>query len=184
MKKDHDRSITLPASFIVNAPEKPVDDVRIPTHGQLGVVSAKSTNPVRHFGCTLGPAVAMKVQRYDCRSFRGMGIKPVSSWPPHDYQAVYGLDITGRPNRQVDLGNSHLAAVSPDAIVAPTVAMMLLKRSEDCGDASTFALWSSLILDEQCIDGALVITDQRRPPNANISRGLIAPQHLSDRVAA
>lgn len=116
------------------------------------MVSAKPIDPIRHFGCTLRPAVAMKAQSYGRRSFWGMGIKPVSSWRPCDDQAVYGPDITGRPNHQVDLGNSHTAAISLDAIVAPTVAIMIAKQSEDCGDASTFALWSSLILDEHRID--------------------------------
>ena len=84
MSKDSNGSIALPASFIVNAAEKPINDVWIPARGQPEAVSAKPIDPIRHFGCTLRPAVAMKAQRYGRRSFWGMGIKPVSSWRPYD----------------------------------------------------------------------------------------------------
>jgi hypothetical protein len=61
--------------------------------------------------------------------------------------------------------------------------MMIPERAEDGGDASTFALWSSLIFGEHRIDRALVMADQRRSPRANVSGGLITAQHFSDCVA-
>ena len=112
-----------------------------------------------------------------------MGIEPVSVWRPHYSQAVYRSDLTGRPNHEVDLRNSHAAAISMDAVVASVVAMMIPKRAEDGGEASTFALWSSLVLGKHRIDQALVKADQRRSPRANVSGGLITAQHFSDCIA-
>jgi hypothetical protein len=61
--------------------------------------------------------------------------------------------------------------------------MMIPERAKDGGDASTFALWSSLILGEHRIDRAFAMADQRRSRRANVSGGLIKAQHFSDCVA-
>jgi hypothetical protein len=152
MSQDRDGSIALPASWVVNTAEKPINGVWGPTQVQSQVVPTKPIDPVRHFGCTLRPAVTMKAKRYARRSFRGTGIEPVNSWRSHDCQAFYRSEITGRPNHEIDLGYPHTAAISVNAVVASAVAMMIPEQSEDRRNAATFAFWSSVILGEHRIN--------------------------------
>jgi hypothetical protein len=60
MRQNCDGSIALPASWIVDVTEKPIDGVWVSVQRQVQAVSTQSINPVRYFGCTLRPAVAME----------------------------------------------------------------------------------------------------------------------------
>jgi hypothetical protein len=60
MCQDCDGSIALPASRIVDTAEEPIVSVRIPAQRPFQAVSAQLINPIRHFCCTLRPAVSMK----------------------------------------------------------------------------------------------------------------------------
>jgi hypothetical protein len=60
MRQNCDGSIALPASWIVDATEEPIDGVWVSAQRQFQAVSAQPIDPVRHFDCTLRPAVAMK----------------------------------------------------------------------------------------------------------------------------
>jgi hypothetical protein len=44
----------------VDAKKEPIDGVWIPAQWQFQAASAELIDPVRHFSCTLGQAVAMK----------------------------------------------------------------------------------------------------------------------------
>jgi hypothetical protein len=60
VRQDCDGSIALPASWIVDAAAEPIVGVRVSAQRQFQTVSAQPIDPIRHFGCTLRPAVAMK----------------------------------------------------------------------------------------------------------------------------
>ena len=60
MRQNCDGSIALPGSWIVDIAEEPIDGVRVSAQRLFQAVSAQPIDPVRHFGCMLRPAVAMK----------------------------------------------------------------------------------------------------------------------------
>jgi hypothetical protein len=53
VRQNCDGSIALPASWIVDATEEPIDGVWVSAQRQFQAVSAQPIDPVPHFGCTL-----------------------------------------------------------------------------------------------------------------------------------
>ena len=125
MCQDGDGTITGAASLVMNVFEEPTDDSRVPARGQLKAITAELINPACHLCCPLRPAVAMQVQVNNGRSRRGARIEAVRSWCLYDGEAVYLSSYSRRPHHEVDLRNSHIAAVAGDAAIAAEISMTI-----------------------------------------------------------
>jgi hypothetical protein len=152
MSQDGDSAIPRTATLLVNATKQPPDRMRIAVRGGTKLICPEPIDPTRYLRCSLQPAISVQAQADAVRPSTRLCIELVDSCQSRDGQAVDLLSITRGSHLNVDERNLDAAAVSIDAAIAASVAIILYQQSENGDDASSLTLRAGVIFLDHCID--------------------------------